>query len=215
MKCFYHPETEGVGYCRQCGKALCGECRRDVRGAVYCEDCLATSVLGKGGQAATAADAPNPGVALALGFIPGVGAIYNGEYAKALIYIFIFGGLISLMDSGTMRGAEPLLGLLLAAFIIYMPIEAYRTAKQRAAGLAPGSTGWEGLGFGKGGRAAPVGPLILIVVGVIFLINTLDIFHFHWFRLMWRFWPLALIGLGAWLLWQRTGRSSGRPEGES
>src|SRR3972149_770027 len=84
--------------------------------------------------AAAAPGAPSPGVALALGFIPGVGAIYNGEFAKALLYIIIFGGLISLMDSSASRGAEPLFGMLLAAFYIYMPIEAYQTAKRRAAG---------------------------------------------------------------------------------
>src|SRR3972149_191768 len=118
MKCFHHAEVDATGYCRQCGKALCGDCRRDVRGVVYCEDCLATLATA---PAASVPGAPSPGVALALGFIPGVGAIYNGEFAKALLYIIIFGGLISLMDSSASRGAEPLFGMLLAAFYIYMP----------------------------------------------------------------------------------------------
>lgn len=200
MKCFQHTETEAVGYCRQCGKALCEACRRDIRGVVYCEDCLAATVLP--GGAAAAPGVPNPGVALALGFIPGVGAIYNGEYAKALIYIIIFGGLISAMDSPAARGLEPLLGMLLAAFYIYMPIEAYQTAKRRATGQAPAAGGWEGLGFGNSGSATPIGPLILIVLGVIFLLNTLDIFRWSWH--LWRFWPVILIALGAWLLWKRT-----------
>ncbi|MFQ5777778.1 MAG: LiaI-LiaF-like domain-containing protein, partial [Terriglobia bacterium] len=182
-----------------------GECRRDVRGAVYCEDCLAALTA----TSSTTSGAPNPGAALALGFIPSVGAIYNGEYAKGLIHILIFGGLVSWVAAG-----EPLLPLAivsLVGFICYMPLEAYQTAKRRAAGLAPAPTGLEAtmkLSFGNGGRATPIGPLILIVVGVILLINTLDVFHFHWVRLMWRFWPLALIGLGAWLLWQRTGGSA-------
>ena len=34
MKCFHHAEVEATGYCRQCGKALCGDCRRDVRSVV-------------------------------------------------------------------------------------------------------------------------------------------------------------------------------------
>ena len=200
MKCFHHAEADATGYCRQCGKALCGECRRDVRGVVYCEDCLAT--LAAAPAAAAAPGAPSPGVALALGFIPGVGAIYNGEFAKALIYIIIFGGLISLMDSPAMRGVEPLLGMLLAAFYIYMPIEAYQTAKRRAAGLgAPAGAGWEMFGVGNSGKATPIGPLVLIVLGVLFLLNTLDFFPMHY---VWRFWPVALIALGAWLLMKRT-----------
>ncbi len=199
MKCLNHPESDAVAYCRQCGKALCADCRRDVRGVSYCEDCLAANVLGGGAPAAP--DAPNPGAALALGFIPGVGAIYNGEYGKALLFILIFGGLISALSSGAARGLEPLLIILLVAFILWMPFEAYHTAKRRAAGQASASPSWGGLGFGDGGRATPLGPVILIVLGVIFLFNTLHIFRWHWLR---DFWPLALIALGAWLLWKRT-----------
>ena len=41
MNCAYHPQTAAVAYCRTCGKALCQSCARNVRGVVYCEDCLA------------------------------------------------------------------------------------------------------------------------------------------------------------------------------
>lgn len=197
MKCFHHPEVDAAGYCRQCGKALCTDCRRDVRGVVYCEDCLAALAA-----APAVPGASNPGAALAFGFIPGVGAIYNGEYAKAFIYIAIFGGLISLIGSPPVRGMEPLLGMLLAGFYFYMPIEAYQTAKRKAAGQAPASGGWDALGFGNGGKATPLGPLILIVLGVLFLFGNLDMFY--WTRHVWRFWPAILIGLGVWLLWRRT-----------
>lgn len=196
-KCFHHPETDATGYCRQCGKGLCAACRRDVRGVVYCEDCLAALTA----SAAAAPGAPNPGLAAALAFIPGVGAIYNGEYLKALVYILIVGGTISLLDSRASRGIEPLLGLFLTGFWIYMVVEAYQTAKRRAAGLATGPGGWEPLSL-EGGKATPVGPVILIVLGVILLLNTLDIFQWRFY--LWRFWPLILIALGAWLLWRRT-----------
>lgn len=198
MKCFRHPEADALGYCRQCGKPLCEPCRRDVRGVFYCEDCLAATVQ----VGTTAPGAPSPGAALALGFIPGVGAIYNGEYAKALVHIIIFGGLISALDSPAARGFEPLLGILLAGFYFYMPFEAYQTAKRLAAGQAPARAGWEGLGFGNGGRATPIGPLILIVLGALFLLNTLDIFHWSWH--LGRLWPVILIAVGAWMLWKRT-----------
>ena len=190
------PEA-AAGFCRQCGKALTPETRRDVRGVYYCEDCLATATLG--GQA-TAAGGANPVVAALLGLIPGVGAIYNGEYMKALTFIFIFGGTISLMDSGAARGIEPLLGMFMAGFYFYMPIEAYQTAKRRASGLAPASSGWEMPGT-KGGKATPIGPLVLIVLGVLFLLNNFLPYHFH----VLSYWPLALIALGGWMLWKRTG----------
>lgn len=189
------PEA-AAGFCRQCGKALTPETRRDIRGVYYCEDCLAAATLG--GQVTTAG-APNPVVAALLGCIPSVGAIYNGEYMKALVHFFIFGGTISLLESGAARGLEPLLGMFLAAFIIYMPIEAYQTAKRRAAGLVPAPSGWEMPGA-KEGKATPIGPLVLIVLGVLFLLNNFLPYHFH----VLRFWPVALIALGGWMLWKRT-----------
>jgi len=204
MKCAQHSEVDSVGYCRHCGKGLCGDCRRDVKGVVYCEDCLAASVLPGGAPAAAPAapGATNPGLALALGFIPGVGAIYNGEYAKAFIFIFIFGGLISMMDSGAVRGLEPLVGMLLFGFYIFMVLDSYQTAKRRATGQAAAATGLESLGFGDPEKATPIGPLVLIVLGVLFLMNTLDFFPM---RFLWRFWPAILIALGVWMLWKRTG----------
>jgi hypothetical protein len=38
MTCAVHADREATGYCRNCGKALCPECTREVRGALYCED---------------------------------------------------------------------------------------------------------------------------------------------------------------------------------
>jgi len=195
MKCFQHPETDAAAYCRNCGKALCETCRRDVRGVIYCEDCLAATV------AHAVPGAPSPGVALALGFIPGVGAIYNGEYVKALIYIVIFGGMISILSSGAARGMEPLLGMLLAGFYFYMPIEAYQTAKRRALGLAPAPAPAGGPSIET--SLAPAGPIILIVLGVLFLLNTLDVFRWSWN--IWRFWPVILIAIGLVLLRRRFG----------
>ena len=151
-------------------------------------------------------------MALALGFIPGVGAIYNGEYAKALIHLLIFSGLITLMDSPAFRGIEPMLGLLLAGFYFYMIIDSYRTAKARVAGQAPAPSGWEGFGFGGGEQGAPVGPLILIVLGVLFLMRSLGFVHFG--LDLSRFWPVILIALGAWMLWKRTSAPSGEAAGK-
>ena len=207
MKCAQHPEVDSVGFCRQCGKGLCADCRRDVKGVVYCEDCLAANVLPGGAHAAAPAvpGAPNPGLALALGFIPGVGAIYNGEYAKAFIFIFIFGGLISMMDSSAVRGLEPLIGMLIFGFYVYMILDSYHSARRRASGAAPAGPPWESFGFGDAEKATPIGPLVLIVLGALFLLNTLDFFPL---RFLWRFWPAILIAVGVWMLWKRTGGES-------
>jgi len=203
MNCATHPEVTSSGFCSQCGKALCPDCVRDVRGVIYCEECLAARVAGPPAPTRIP-DAPRPGVALVLGFIPGVGAIYNGEYLKGFVHILIFFGLIGLVDS--VGGAfAPLFGFMIAAFYIYMIIEAYQTAKRRALGLAPAPPGWGALGLTAApGQATPIGPIILIGLGVLFLLETLDLFDFSYFRYVGRMWPLVLIAVGAWMLWKRT-----------
>jgi len=41
MNCAIHNEIAAVAFCRTCGKPLCTNCTRDVRGVIYCEACLA------------------------------------------------------------------------------------------------------------------------------------------------------------------------------
>lgn len=137
MKCAIHPDRDATGYCRTCGKPLCPECTRDVRGALYCEGCLAghLSAAAAAGPVPTPehATVPNPGVAATLGFIPGLGAIYNGEYVKGLIHIAIFAGIIAIMNAQVNDSLQVFFALGLACFYFYMPIEAYRTAKMKQA----------------------------------------------------------------------------------
>src|SRR5579862_2026167 len=61
----------------------------------------------------------HPVLALILGFIPGVGAIYNGQYAKGLIHVVVFGLLVSLANSHV-SPFQPLIGVLIAAWVFYM-----------------------------------------------------------------------------------------------
>lgn len=39
MKCVNHPERAALGYCSQCGKALCTECLVRLSTGNYCEAC--------------------------------------------------------------------------------------------------------------------------------------------------------------------------------
>jgi hypothetical protein len=55
----------------------------------------------------------------------------------------------------------------------------------------------------------PVGALVLIGLGVIFLLHTLDIWDFSAHRI----WPLVLIGIGGWLLVRRLGLVGQVPPG--
>jgi TM2 domain-containing membrane protein YozV len=190
MKCAAHPEVDAAGFCRNCGKALCAECTRDVRGIYYCEGCLAALV----GKPQAVPGAGNPALAAILGFVPGLGAVYNGEYMKAVIQVLIFAGLVTMASRG---GPQPLLGLLIAALVVYMPIDAYRTAKAKALGQpAP---------VGEFGRNQPITAFLLIALGVIFLLHNFRVFFLR--RLL-EFWPVVLIVLGVLMLLRRTGRQT-------
>ncbi len=191
MNCAVHSEVEATGFCRNCGKALCAQCKRDVRGILYCETCLA-DLLSK---PQPPAGAGSPGLAAVLGFIPGLGAVYNGEYMKALIHVLVFAALVTLDTSGR---AQPFSGIMTAAFIFYMAIDAYRTARARMLGQVPPSSagGWT--------TDKPIGPIILIGLGVIFLLDKYYSF-WNWFG---DYWPVALIVLGVLMLWKRMGRTS-------
>jgi len=221
MKCAVHSEVDATGYCRNCGKALCAVCVRPVHDVFYCEDCLA-SVLGHpaptaaapqaGAFAPAATTAPaahalvsdkkkynSPGVAFILGFFPGMGAVYNGEYNKALIHIVVFAAMIVGLSSDIREGASVALSLLLAGFIFYMVFDSGRTAKAKMTGqVSPAPLeSWT--------KNRPVGPIILIVLGAIFLLNNFNWFPFY--RLA-RFWPLILIIAGGLMFRNRlSGRS--------
>ena len=94
---------------------------------------------------------PNPAVAALLGFIPGVGAMYNGQYAKGIVHLIIFAILVSLADS------HGIFGLFVAAWIFYQAIEAYHTANARREGTPlPNPFGLNDIGERFGfGRAWP------------------------------------------------------------
>lgn len=214
MNCAVHPEREASGYCRNCGKAMCGECSHKVRDVLYCEDCLAQHV---GLPAAPAPAAPqaveaspvaygspavpaarrghSPVVAFLLGFVPGLGAVYNGEYSKAIAHIVFFGAIILALASDFGEGLQGFLVFLLCVFPFYMAIDAMRSAKARSTG-EPLSDPFENWG---GQRA--IGPVILIAIGALFLMNNFGLFDF--FRVRQLFFPLLLIGVGFFMLRNR------------
>jgi len=241
MNCANHTDVAATAYCRTCGKPLCSSCVRDIRGVIYCEECLASHVSGTVPPPGTPAvpsgtphGVPNPRLAALLGFIPGVGAMYNGEYAKGFIHVLILGTLIWL--TANLESMQPLFGLAIAAFVIYMPIEAYKTARAKEMGLPPPDPfGFNNL-FSSGSSAkpaqnivpgvvpagttaaaspqgqpaeleaaepsrVPIGAFILIGLGLLFLLNTLNLFRIDF--LLHRFWPLILIAVGVRVLMKR------------
>ncbi len=215
MNCYLHPETAAVAFCRSCGRPLCTLCQRPYEGTVFCQDHIpmptyqtqaepnASAAYNPYVQAPPLPSAPpaqtSPGLAFLLGWIPGVGAIYNGQYLKGLIHAVIFGLLISLLNSADNTSGQPLLVMMLIGFIFYMPFEAYHTAKKRLMGIHTDE--WSSLlSQNRYTGRAPVGPVLLILIGVLFLLDSLHILEF---RQVGRFWPIILIVVGAYMLYAR------------
>jgi hypothetical protein len=251
MNCAVHNQSQAVAYCRTCGKALCEECKRDVMGAIYCEPCIAARLQGAAPGATTSGampppppmsvpGAPSPVIAGLLGFVPGVGAMYNGQFVKAFAHVVIFVMLI--IAANNIHWA---FGWMIAFFIFYMAFEAYKTAEAKRHGLpAPDPLGLDRM-FGiqesqvhstgippivNSAAAyppvspqtppplqveppppppqdkAPIGAIVLIGLGLLFLLQNLGIFRIH------NLWPLFLIGVGLWLAYKRTMQPSGGPQ---
>ncbi len=230
MNCAKHNEVQATAFCRDCGKALCDACQTKSLGTVFCEEHRPMETIARPNDpiygrpeyspytAAPMAPPPqqmlppmptqrpstppasgvSPGLAFILGWIPGVGAIYNGQYAKGLVHALLFGMLVTVMDHGA-GGFEPVFGIGMGAFIFYMAFEAYHTAKRRLLGI-PVEEFSSLVHFDQNSGRIPMGPLLLIILGGFFLLS-----NFGWISVdaIIRFWPLALIGFGVYLLMGR------------
>jgi len=239
MNCANHADASAVAYCRTCGKALCANCTRPVRGVIYCEDCLGARMETGSASTGTAGfvpptfssgasgyvpppppppgsgSGPNPTVAGILsGFFPfGVGAVYTGQYAKGLAHLAIFVLLIAganAADSDHSTALGVFCGLGIAFFWVYQIIDSVRSARAiQTAQPIPDPFGLAST-FGGGGRV----DASKIPTGAIVLILVGVLFMLH--TMGWaeygldRFWPLILIAVGAWMFARNWG-ALGRP----
>jgi hypothetical protein len=238
MNCATHNSVAAMAYCRTCGKPLCANCIRDVRGTIFCEHCLADRVGSAlppppppGATVVGAAPAfkterlPSPGLAAVLGFIPGVGAMYNGQFMKGFVHVMAFVCMI------WMAGRfGPIMVPVFFAYFFYLVFDAYKTAHALELGQpVPDPFGFERM-FGPtpryahsvvetgtssvGGAAGltppgdvgprknvPTGAVVLIGLGVLFMLHTVGLFEYD----IGRFWSLILVFLGGWMLARRWG----------
>jgi len=238
MNCATHSDTAAVAFCRTCGKPLCNQCTRDVRGVIYCEACLAARMEGTVpaagftpvGQAPPQtgyqqvmdqglgvkvqpgpASGPNPAVAgMLAGFFPiGVGAVYTGQYAKGLSHLVIMVLLIVGMGSDLPWYVITMLGIATGFFYFYQIIDSVRSAKAIQTGEpAPDPFGLA-QAFGAGEKFEGT----KIPAGAVILIGLGVLFLLHTAGLfefgLDRFWPLILIFLGVWLFARHWGLIGG------
>jgi hypothetical protein len=265
MDCVNHSGINAAAYCQSCGKALCADCVRNAPGGqILCESCLTVWQSYQQPFIPPHASGPNPSSAAVLGLIPGVGAMYNGQFVKGFIHVAIFAVLVTI-TSEFHSPIDTIFGFFIAAWIFYQSFDAYHTAKALRDGQPPPDPfglnevgNWLSLGprlrnpgqpvAGQPAavppaagyqspppysapftpptpgsvdpsvppappvywrRREPVGAIVLIALGVLFLLGQLDVFRDRFFGLTW---PLLLIALGVWLIIRRIEDSKGGPK---
>ncbi|HSB61350.1 MAG TPA: DUF5668 domain-containing protein [Vicinamibacteria bacterium] len=132
----------------------------------------------------------NPWLAVLFSFVlPGLGQVYNGEPARALVFFFGFVGSIYLTAE-----ASPFPFAFLIPFIfIYGLIDAHRRStaiNRRFLGGAPAEE--------ERDSESPAWGATLVAVGLLLLLNNLgwlDVLRLQ------RYWPSLLILAGAWFIY--------------
>jgi hypothetical protein len=119
-----------------------------------------------------------------LSLFPGIGQIYNGQPAKALVFFFAWAGSIYLTAE-----ANPFFAFLIAFTYFYNLVDAWRSAAVINLRHARGSRIED-----EDAVESPAWGAALIGVGALLLFNNLG-----WLRLaaLQRYWPLVLMAAGA------------------
>ncbi len=134
----------------------------------------------------------SPGFAGVLGIFPfGVGALYNGQYTKALLYLVIFAGLTSMQG----HGGQPFVGLLLTGFIVFQffdNIQSARAINAAALGEAPAGAAVQPLPEIASSGSIFWG-IVLIVLGAVLIMANFEVISYD---ALFDFWPIAVIVVG-------------------
>jgi hypothetical protein len=141
----------------------------------------------------------SPVLALVLSLMPGVGQIYVGYYQQGFMNAIIVASIIALLSTNRLHGAEPLFGIFLAFYWLFNIVDAWRRAtfyNNALAGIGPATLPEDFAVTSSRGTLA--GGVALVFVGVIALSNTLFGLPLDWLE---KWWPLALIAVGAWLIY--------------
>jgi Domain of unknown function (DUF5668)/B-box zinc finger len=239
MNCATHSDTAAVAFCRTCGKPLCNQCTRDVRGVIYCESYLAARMEGASSVPAAGftpvqtppqtgyqqfmdqglglkvapgpQSGPNPAVAgILAGFFPiGVGAVYTGQYAKGLAHLVIMVLMILGLSSNLPTLAIVGLAICTGFFYVYQIIDAIRSAKA----IQMGEPAPDPFGLAQTFGAGEKFEATKVPAGAAVLIGLGVLFLLHTAGVLEfgldRFWPLILIGLGVWLFAKHWGLIGG------
>lgn len=199
MKCSYHPTADSQELCSACRRALCAECAHQIKGKFFCQDCLVRGAEWAAAIKDLRMPADSPKRAACCAVIPGMGAVYNNEYLKAITYFAVFAALVLMGDR-----VNGIFGFGAFAFLIFTMFDAYRSAEAHArARLESAAKASEPL---SQDRTVAAWGIFLMVLGVIFLLQNMIPYYF-----LHRMWPLVFIVLGGYLVYRAVrGKEDGK-----
>ena len=197
MNCAFHGQNIAVVNCNGCGKPLCPACDHRVKGFPFCQECIVSGVELLRNQTQTAyvpiiKRQTSPLIATLLSFIcPGLGAAYNGQTSKALIYFAVFVGLFQM---AILTGGMTIFVLGFIGMWLFAAIDSWRTAQILRSGVAPNDA--EDIIVQRFSGNPKLWGAILTVLGASFFLQS-----FFNFRILTKaILPILLIGLGVYLL---------------
>jgi hypothetical protein len=189
MKCTYHPAVESIEPCHACRKPLCSDCTHKIKGKAYCQDCLIEGAEWAATIKGLKLPSDSPRRAALCAIIPGLGAVYNSEYLKAITYFAVWAALAML--GGRVSGVFVFAAIV---FVLFTMFDAYRCAEAKVRlKLQPvpvSETARQDktiIGWG----------VFLMILGIFFLLENVIPWHF-----LNRLWPLIFIALGAYLVYR-------------
>ncbi len=189
MKCSYHPTVDFQDACSVCSKPLCAECSHKIKGKPYCQDCLVQGAEWAATVKGLKIPSDSPKRAALCAIIPGMGAVYNNEYTKAITYFAVFAVLGVMSDR-----MHEIFGFGAFVFWVFTLFDAYRTAEAKARTRLQSGVADEPL---QQDRTIIAWGIVLIILGTIFLLQNVIPYYF-----LNRLWPLVFVLLGAFLVYR-------------
>lgn len=195
MNCAYHIHNGAVVQCNSCGKPLCPACDHRIKGFPYCQDCIVMGVdllrtQSSSGYGKYLIKSTSPFIAFLLSAVPGLGAAYNGQTVKALVY---FGVSVGLFQMAILTGV-PIFAFAFLGMWAFSALDAWRTARMIRAGVTPDVA--EDILVKRFQGNPKLWGIVLGILGLAFLLQNV----FNLRGIMRGLLPAMLIGLGIYIL---------------
>ncbi|MGI8470479.1 MAG: hypothetical protein ACR2N3_18730 [Pyrinomonadaceae bacterium] len=197
MNCAYHARNAAVVGCNGCGKPLCPACDHRIKGFPYCQDCIVSGVellrnRDNSKYVPFVKRQTSPFIATILSFVcPGLGAAYNGQTSKALVYFAVF---VALFQLAILTGGTAIFVLGFIGMWFFAMLDSWRTAQLIRSGITP--DGAEDLLVKRISGNPKLWGIALAILGALFFLLVFFDARFLRRAIL----PILFIGLGIYLL---------------